>query len=80
MPNELSLPLLLKQLGLPMMYQYYAKQAEIAEDKHWSYPHYLSVLSDLEAAARYQKRVQRYLKESKLPPAKTLDSFDFGTV
>jgi DNA replication protein DnaC len=77
MPNELSLPLLLKQLGLPMMYRHYQEQAEIAQDKHWSYSHYLSVLSDLEVAARCQKRIQRHLKESKLPPAKTLDNFDF---
>lgn len=77
MANELSLPLLLKQLGLSMMRQHYEEQAQEAQAKHWTYPQYLSVLSDMEVATRYQKRVQRYLKESKLPPGKTLDSFDF---
>lgn len=77
MANELSLPLSLKQLKLSVMYRHFEEQADIAKDKHWSYKHYLAVLSDMEVAARYQNRIQRYIKESKLPPGKTLDAFDF---
>ena len=35
------------------------------------------MLSNMEAANRRQKRIARHIKESKLPPGKTLDSFDF---
>lgn len=45
--------------------------------KSWTYPQYLKALSELEASTRYQNRVQRHLKESKLPAGKTLATFDF---
>jgi DNA replication protein DnaC len=75
-----SLPLLLKQLGLPSIYQHYQSQAEEAEKYHWSYSRYLSGLCDLELTSRRQKRMQRYIKESKLPPGKTLSQLDFQAV
>lgn len=77
MVNSLTLPLLLKQLGLPMMYRYYEAKAEEAAQSHWTYMDYLSVLSNLELSSRRQRRIQRHIKESKLPPGKTLDTFDF---
>ena len=77
MPNAATLPLLLKQLALPSMYANWETAAKQAEKNHWSYPEYLTVLSDQEAVIRQQKRIQRHLKESKLPPGKTLDSYDF---
>ena len=72
-----TLPLLLKQLGLPSMYQHYQTQAEEAANHHWSYTTYLSHLCDLELTSRRQKRLQRYIKASKLPPGKTLTQLDF---
>lgn len=77
MPNAATLPLLLKQLALPSMYANWETAAKQAEKNHWSYPEYLTVLSDQEAVIRQQKRIQRHLKESKLPPGKTLDSYNF---
>jgi DNA replication protein DnaC len=77
MVNSATLPLLLKQLGLPMMYRHYEEKAEEASEKHWTYTDYLSALSNLEVSSRRQKRIQRHIKESKLPPGKTLDTFDF---
>ncbi len=77
MVNTATLPLLLKQLGLPCMLAHYAEQATIAENKHWHYTEYLSALSSMEAASRQQKRIARHIKEAKLPPGKTLDAFDF---
>ena len=38
---------------------------------------YLAELCELEAGSRYQKRLQRYLREADLPPAKQLSHFDF---
>src|SRR5690606_22884590 len=77
MANTATLPLLLKQLGLPCMLAHYDEQAAIAEDKHWHYTEYLTVLSSMEAASRQQKRIARHIKEAKLPLGKTLDAFDF---
>ena len=77
MPNTVTLPLLLKQLNLSSMLAHYDEQAKIAEEKHWHYTEYLSVLSSMEAANRQQRRILRHTRESKLPPGKTLDAFDF---
>jgi DNA replication protein DnaC len=77
MANTATLPLLLKQLGLPCMLAHYDEQATVAEQKHWHYTEYLMTLSAMEAANRQQKRIARHIKEAKLPPGKTLDAFDF---
>lgn len=77
MPNAATLPLLLKQLALPSMYNNWEQTAEQAQANSWTYPEYLTALSDQEAASRQQKRIQRHIKEAKLPPGKTLDTFNF---
>jgi DNA replication protein DnaC len=77
MSHEMTLPLLLKQLGLPMMLMRFEENAQRALEEQWSYPQFLSKLCELEVAARYQKRVQRHTNEAKLLPGKTLDSFEF---
>jgi DNA replication protein DnaC len=59
------------------MYSHWEDLAETAQKKSWTYPQYLKALSELEASTRYQNRVQRHLKESKLPSGKTLATFDF---
>lgn len=80
MANTATLPLLLKQLGLPMMLAHFEEQAQIAETKRSTYPEYLMKLSNIEAANRQQKRIARHIKEAKLPAGKTLDGFDFTLV
>jgi DNA replication protein DnaC len=77
MSYEMTLPLLLKQLGLPTMLTHWEDRANKAIDERWSHAKYLGTLCEQEVAARYQKRVQRHVHESKLLPGKTLDSFDF---
>lgn len=77
MSNSATLPLLLKQLGLPCMLQHWEEEAEQAKSKNFSYADFLARLSNLEVTNRRQKKINRYTKESKLPPGKTLDSFDF---
>lgn len=77
MPNVATLPLLLKQLGLPGMVTHWESHAAQAEQSRWSYPEYLASLSDQEVVLRRQKRIARHIKESKLLPGKTLSSFDF---
>jgi DNA replication protein DnaC len=75
--NAASLPLLLKQLGLPKMYDHWEELAAKAEKFNWSYSEYLKNLAELEANNRYQKKIERYIKESKLPSGKTIINFDF---
>jgi DNA replication protein DnaC len=77
MHESATLPLLLKQLGLPTFYHQWEDLAQRAQTQHWSYAKYLSILADTEVSARYQKRIKRHAKESKLPPGKTLSTFDF---
>lgn len=77
MTHEATLPLLLKQLGLTTFYQKWQDMAEQSQSAGWSNTEYLKKLAELEAANRQQRRIQRHTKEAKLPPGKTLDSFDF---
>jgi DNA replication protein DnaC len=80
MHKAATLPLLLKQLKLPSMYVHWEEFSDTAQKNHWSYAQYLTALSELEVTVRYQKRIQRYLTEAKLPPGKTLATFDFKVV
>jgi len=76
--NTATLPLLLKRLGLPTMLAHWEEQSEQALQHCWSYPQYLAILSNMEAASRQQNRIMRHCRESKLPVGKTLDRFDFA--
>lgn len=46
MPSIATLPLLLKQLGLPSMYAHWESDAVHAKQSHWNYPEYLASLSN----------------------------------
>ena len=71
-----SLPTLLRALKLPAFLTYHAEVAEKAEREGWSFVQYLQHLVTLEVDERRQRRIQRNLDESKLPPDKTLDTLD----
>ncbi len=75
-----ALPLALKQLKLSRLSALWEHKEQEAIRNQWRYPEYLRVLCDEEIAARYQKRIERYTKASKLPPGKTLSSFDFKSM
>lgn len=72
-----TLPLLLKQLALPTMLRQYQEQQTIAIEKQYCHARFLAELAELEANNRYQNKIARYVKESKLPPGKTLATFNF---
>ena len=76
-PNTEKLPILLKLLKLSQTAKLWKDKESEAVDKGWSYSLYLKALCEEEAADRYHKRTQRYIRESHLPPAKTLSSFNF---
>lgn len=80
MANTAALPILLKELRLSAIGKQWEALARIASDKDWTAEEYLAVLCEEEVATRYQKRIQRYTHESKLPPGKSLDNFDFSLI
>jgi len=66
----------LKELRLPTVSACYGQQAQTARQESYSYERYLLELMEAECEARRQTRINRRLKESRLPLEKTLDSFE----
>jgi DNA replication protein DnaC len=77
MTHEATLPVLLKELRLPCIYQAWQNTQTQAEKGHWTYGAYLATLCEKEVESRSQKRLQGYVKQSGLPIGKTLSSFVF---
>jgi DNA replication protein DnaC len=75
--NVAALPVLLKELKLASFARHWELLGQKALDEQWLPQTYLAELCELEAGSRYQKRLQRYLRESQLPPAKQIAQFDF---
>jgi DNA replication protein DnaC len=71
------LPLLLRELRLPTIAAMWQNFTERADREGWPAARLLATLTELELAERDQRRIQRHLIEARLPPGKTLDSFDF---
>lgn len=74
------LPLLLAELRLPTIAALWPSFTERADREAWPAARLLATLAELELAERAQRRIQRHLIEARLPPGKTLDSFDFLAV
>lgn len=66
----------LKTLRLATVRNSYREQAELARKEALSYEAYLLELVDRECETRTHNRIQRLLRESRLPLEKTLESFD----
>jgi DNA replication protein DnaC len=66
----------LKELHLPAMRESFVSTAEQARQESLSYEHYLLELANRECEERRHKRVERLLKESRLPLEKNLATFD----
>jgi len=66
----------LKKLYLGTIRDCYSDEADLARQESLSYELYLQELVIRECEERSRKRITRYLRESKLPLEKTLDSFD----
>jgi DNA replication protein DnaC len=68
----------LKELGLPAMRAGYEELARQACQESQSYESYLLALAERECQQRRQKRVERLLRESRLPAAKSWPALDLG--
>ena len=66
----------LKELKLPVMANVYKKEALAAQAMDLGYEEYLLQLSNLELTEKRQVRINRLLRQSRLPLEKNLQSFD----
>jgi DNA replication protein DnaC len=66
----------LKELHLPAMRGCFQEQAHQAQQESQSYEHYLLGLTEREIQARRGRRIERLLRESRLPPGKDLTALD----
>jgi len=66
----------LKELRLPAVRACYEEAAQVAQEESLSYERYLLELIERECEVRRQNRVERFLRESRLPLEKTLDALD----
>jgi DNA replication protein DnaC len=66
----------LKELHLPAMRGGFEELARRAQQESHSYERYLLELAERECQARRGRRVERLLRESRLPLAKTLEAMD----
>lgn len=78
MHETATLPILLKELKLSAMGRLWGSMAEEAMKEGWAHPRFLTALCEHEVEERYQKRTERYMKLSNLPPGKSLATFDFS--
>ena len=80
MSIEQSLSILLKQLNLTAIQSRWQVIAQEAVPQGISYGQFLCQLCEHEVAVRQQRRIERLVKDSAVPVAKTLSSFRFDAV
>jgi len=76
-PNE-TLDMRLRALKLPAFVSQHAEVAAVAEKQGWSFGQYLDHLTEVECADRRTRKIERLLKQSGLPPEKTLGTLEEG--
>jgi DNA replication protein DnaC len=72
--------LLLAELRLPAVKLVWADLAAQADKEGWPAARFLAALAEHEIAERARRRIERHLAEARLPPGKTIDTFDFEAV
>lgn len=75
-PEELTE--ILRRLSLTTVVQHYEQLGKEAAREGLSHVEYLRRLVEAEAAARYERSVQRRTKAARLPVLKTLEQFDWS--
>lgn len=65
-----------KQLRLPTLAQVVPETLTLAQQQEWSLEQFLLTLLEQELDQRGQRRIDRLLREARLPPGKTLAQFD----
>lgn len=75
-PAQQSLPLLLRALKLPTVASHHEAVAQTAEQQGWTCQQYLRHLVEMELSERKERRIEKLLKASGLPPDKTLAALE----
>jgi DNA replication protein DnaC len=71
-----SLPVVARALGLTTVAREVPQALERAEAENWGYRRFLTHLLETEVNERLRRRIERQLKDSKLPAGKTLGTLD----
>lgn len=66
----------IKALKMPSVLQHFTEYSESAGKENWSFERYLYELLNIERENRKQRRIEKLLRESKLPLSKTFDALD----
>src|SRR5689334_2670220 len=74
------LELLLHELRLPAIKLAWPALTAQADQEGWPAARLLAALAEHEMVERGRRRIERRLNEARLPPGKTIDSFDFEAV
>lgn len=72
--------LLLSELRLPAFKAVWPDLAERADKEGWPAARFLATLAEHEIVERSRRRFERHLEEARLPPGKSIESFDFDAV
>jgi DNA replication protein DnaC len=72
--------LLLSELRLPAFKAVWPSLAEQADKEGWPAARFLAALVEHEMIERGRRRFERHLEEARLPPGKSIESFDFDAV
>ena len=73
-----AVELLLKDLRLPAFVRHYQSLWDTAIDKSWSHTDYLAALCEYELSDRYRRRTQKWIREARLLPSKTLTALEMN--
>ncbi len=71
---------MLAELRLPTIHRLWPAFAERADQEGWPAARFLASLVEHELAERVTRRIERHRLESRLPPEKTLATFDFAAI
>ena len=74
------LPMLLKQLRLPTMFNLWEELNKEAVQQGWTLVRYLTALCEHELSHRDSQRLKHNMANAKLPRGKSLATFDFSAV
>lgn len=77
-PKPEDLTEILRRLSLTFVAQHYETMGQDAAREHLGHVEYLRRLAEGEAAARYERSVQRRTKAAHLPVPKTLEQFNWS--
>lgn len=72
--------ILLNELRLPTIKLVWSRFAEQADKEGWPAARFLSTIAEHEIAERGRRRIERHLTEARLPPGKSVETFDFEAV